>query len=118
VSFTIGMGPSLVEDLMNKKSGDVRLYGGCIKSRKACQMLKIWHEKRWFCLKDTYIIYMDPKLNFSISSVILVDSKFECQMKIKAGAYHAIEVLINSSKSILGVVIKCTPVIFEFNINI
>jgi hypothetical protein len=92
VSFVNGLSASLIEDYLYKKSGDVVLYGGCIKSKKLCQQFKIWHEKRWFCLKDTYLIYMDPRVNNTINSVLLVDSDFECAMKIKAGAYHAIEV--------------------------
>lgn len=102
ISFVIGVSPSSVEGFLYKKSGDVRMYGGCIKSRQVCQMLKIWHEKRWFCLKDTYIVYMDTRLNFAINSVLLVDSDFECEMSIKAGAYHAIEVIIGIKRKAIN----------------
>lgn len=35
---------------------------------------------------------MNPYLNNSLGYTMLVDRKFKCQMKIKAGAYHAIEI--------------------------
>jgi phospholipase D1/2 len=75
--------------MLYKKTGDILLYGRCIGAKIFCHNLKIWHEKRWFCLKDTYILYQD--LNYNISMVMLVDRDFECQLKMKAGAYHAIE---------------------------
>ncbi|RNA40556.1 phospholipase D1 [Brachionus plicatilis] len=92
LSFISSLSPSLIEDLLCKKSGDIQLYGNCIKSRILCQKLKIWYEKRWFCLKDTFIVYLNSFLNYSISFVMLVDCAFECKMTIKANAYHAIEI--------------------------
>lgn len=92
LSFISTLSPSLIEDLLSKKSGDTQLYGNCIKSRVLCKKLKIWYEKRWFCLKDTYIVYLNPFLNYSISFVMLVDRAFECKMTIRANAYHAIEI--------------------------
>lgn len=52
----------------------------------------MWHEKRWFCLKDTYLVFLDSRQNHTISFVMLVDCEFQCKMQIKAGAYHAIEI--------------------------
>ncbi len=91
LSFTSNLGPSLIEDMLMKKSGDILLYGNCLKSKMLCQKMKVWHEKRWFCLKDTYLVYMNPSINYSISFVMLVDSAFDCEMKITAGAYYAIQ---------------------------
>jgi hypothetical protein len=91
LSFTTNLGPSLIEDMLSKKSGDILLYGGCIKSKVCCQKMKIWHEKRWFCLKDTYLVYINQNMNYNVSFVMLVDWLFDCKMKVFAGAYHAIE---------------------------
>lgn len=43
-------------------------------------------------MKDTYILYLNPSLNNTVTFVMLVDGEFQCEMKIKAGAYHAIEI--------------------------
>lgn len=65
--------------------------------------MKIFHDKRWFILKDSYIVYTNPENNESIGFTMLLDKMFECKMKIKAGAYHAI-VIKNSQRSL---VLKC-----------
>lgn len=65
--------------------------------------MKIFHDKRWFILKDTYLVYTIPENNESIGFAMLLDKKFECKMKIRAGAYHAI-VIKNLQRSL---VLKC-----------
>ena len=43
------------------------------------------------CLKDTFIVYMNPKYN-AIGYVILVDSDFQCRIKSKWNAYNGLEI--------------------------
>lgn len=76
------------------------LYGSCMRSRMCCQKLKIWHDKRWVCLKDTYLVYSNQITNYTVSFVMLVDAEFRCKTKITAGAYHAIE-LMNMERRLL-----------------
>lgn len=47
---------------------------------------------RWICLKDTYIVYLNPKYNNAVGFVILVDSDFQCKIKTKWNAYFGLEI--------------------------
>jgi hypothetical protein len=48
LTFMSSLGVSLSEAMLLKKTGDSHLYGRCIRTRLACQNLKLLHEKRYF----------------------------------------------------------------------
>lgn len=69
-----------------------------------CEKAKIFHTKRWFLLKERLnITYLNAEKNHTVGFFMLVDRAFECKMKIKAVAYHAIQVK-NLHKTL---VLKC-----------
>jgi hypothetical protein len=97
------MGPSLIEDFLHKRSGDNVYYGHLSELRICCEKAKIFHAKRWFVVKDTYIVYLNTEENNSVGFVMLLDRGFKCKMTIKVGAYHGIEIK-NLQRSL---VLKC-----------
>lgn len=103
VSFTNGLGQSLIEGLLAKRTGDNIYYGKCSRLKLCCDNIKIFHVKRWFCIKDTYIAYFNIEENYSCGFVMLVDLKFQVKDGVKAGALHSIT-LRNSQRTL---VLKC-----------
>lgn len=92
LSFVKDLGSSLIEGVIQKRSGDNIYYGHFSQLKICCEKAKIFHAKRWFVLKDTYIVYLNSDKNNMVGFAMLLDKAFECKAKIKAGAYHAIEV--------------------------
>ncbi len=104
VSFIIGLSPSLIEDSIQKSSGENK-YSGHLSQLKLGydNAAKIFHARRWFVLKDTYLFYLNQEDNYKVGFLMLLDRAFTCKMKIKPGAYHAI-VIRNLQRSL---VLKC-----------
>ena len=92
LSFIKDISPSLVEDLLQKRTGDNVYYGHLSELRICCEKVKIFHAKRWFCLKDTYIVYTNPENNNLVGYVMLVDRAFRLKTGIKTGTYHGIQI--------------------------
>ena len=103
LSFVKGLSPSVLEDSIHKRSGDNVYYGQLSKLKLCCDNVKIFHRKRWFILKDTFLVYINQDMNNKVGFLMLLDRAFECKTKIRAGAYHAI-VVKNLQRS---VVLKC-----------
>ena len=92
-----------MEGLLKKRIGDNTHYYGFGKLKSYCDKVKIFHPKRWFVLKDTYITYLKRDKHDQVGFVMLFDRSFSCKMKFKADAYHAIE-LKNLERTL---VLKC-----------
>ena len=92
LSFLNGIGQSHIECLIPKRTGDNVYYGHFSQMKLCCEQLKFRYTKRWFILKDTYIVYTNLKLNNLVGFSMMVDRAFRCETKIKAGAYNAIEI--------------------------
>ena len=103
LSFVTDLSASIIEDFIHKRSGDNVYYGTLSQLKICCDKLKIFHLKRWFILKDTYIVYLDASKNNTVGFLMLVDHAFKVKMCIKAGAYHGIEIK-NLQRSL---VLKC-----------
>jgi phospholipase D1/2 len=103
LSFISDLSPSLLEGVLNKRTGDNVYYGHLSQLRICCDKVKIFHAKRWFVLKDTYITYLKSDTNDQVGFVMLLDRTFSCKAKIKPGAYHAL-VIKNLQRSL---VLKC-----------
>jgi phospholipase D1/2 len=85
LSFVNEMGPSIIENSIQKRTGDNVYFGHLIKFQFCCENIKMLYTKRWFVLKDTYIVYLNQKKNNLVRFVMLVDSNFSCKMKHRAG---------------------------------
>ncbi|CAF0825220.1 unnamed protein product [Brachionus calyciflorus] len=92
LSFMIGLSSSHIEYLLPKRTGDNVYYGHFSQIKLCCDNIKIRYAKRWFILKDTYIVYTNLENNNLVGFAMLVDRAFRCETKIKAGAYHAVEI--------------------------
>ena len=103
LSFVSEIGQSLIEGSLQKRTGDNVYYGHLSQLKICCEKVKLIYKKRWFILKDSYIVYLNEENNYSVGFVMLVDKAFECKMKHRAGAYHAI-VIKNLQRSL---VLKC-----------
>jgi phospholipase D1/2 len=103
LSFIIGLSPSVIEDSIQKRSGDNIYYGRLSQLKVCCENIKIFHTKRWFALKDTYLVYLNEEENNKLGYVMLLDREFDCKQKIRAGAYHAL-VIKNLQRTF---VLKC-----------
>lgn len=92
ISFVIGLSPSLCEDMLQKSSAD-NMYSGHLGSLKlGYDNAKIFYARRWFVLKDTFLVYLNQEENNKVGFLMLLDRAFDCKMKIKPGAYHALVV--------------------------
>ncbi len=89
-SFIEEMGPSILEGIVKKRTGDNVYYGNFSTYRFYCDSAKIFYKKRWFIIKDSYIIYLNHKKNHNVNYVMLVDRNFEVKMKHRPGAYYAV----------------------------
>jgi phospholipase D1/2 len=103
LSFVNDLGPSVIEDLMQKRTGDNVYYGHLSQLKICCDKIKIIHSKRWFVMKDTFVAYLNPKNNNTLGFVMLIDRGFKIKSGIKAGAYHSI-VIKNLQRTL---VLKC-----------
>ena len=103
LSFTIGLGKSYKEGLLKKRTGDNIYYGNCSKLKICCDRVKIFSSKRWFCIKETYIMYTDQLNGHDLCFPLLFDNDFSYKKGIRAGALHSITIK-NSQRSL---VIKC-----------
>ncbi len=103
LSFVRDLSQSLIEDFLYKRTGDNVYYGHLSQLKICCEKAKIFHAKRWFLVKDTYIVYTNVENNNSVGFVMLIDRGFKIKMGIKAGAYHGIEIR-NLQRSL---VLKC-----------
>jgi hypothetical protein len=65
--------------------------------------VKILSTQRWFCIKETYITYMDHLNGHDLCFPLLIDNYFSYKKGIRAGALHSITIK-NSQRSL---VIKC-----------
>jgi hypothetical protein len=63
LSFIIGLSDSLIEDSIHKRTGDNVYYGHFSQLKLCCDNVKIFHTKRWFVLKDTYLVYLNQEIN-------------------------------------------------------
>jgi len=92
LSFVKGLSSSQIEETIQKRVGDNIYYSNFHGHHICCERLKIIHQKRWFILKDTYIVYLKLEHNKSVGYVMLCDRAFQVKKGIKAGAYHGIEI--------------------------
>jgi phospholipase D1/2 len=92
LTFINGIGPSIIESSLNKRSGDNIYYGHFSNVKICCEKVKMFHVKRWFVMKDTYLVYTDQERNNYVGFAMLVDRAFKAKMCIKAGSYHSIEI--------------------------
>ena len=90
LTFVESLGPSLMEGLLLKKTGDSRLYGRCIKYRILCHQLKLLHEKRYSTFisksKNDYngtIVWFDLKSNTHFLEFMSDFEKFIFQLILK-----------------------------------
>jgi hypothetical protein len=74
VSFIIGLSPSLIEDVVHKSSGENKYTGHLSQLKIGYDNAKIFHAKRWFILKDTYLFYLNEdeghKVGFILSYLL------------------------------------------------
>jgi len=77
ISFVIDLGPSLIEGVLCKRTGDNVYYGHFSKLRICCDKVKLFHNARWFAIKDSYIAYLDMEKNWTLRFVMLVTSSFK-----------------------------------------
>jgi phospholipase D1/2 len=91
-----------MEGILKKRTGDSR-YSRMGRLKTYCDNLKIFHPKRWFVLKDSYIAYLKRDKHHQIGDVMLLDRHFTCKMESKKDFYHAIE-LKNLEREL---VLKC-----------
>lgn len=103
LSFVKGVSDSQIEDTIQKRYGDNIYYSNFHEHRICCESLKMFHTKRWFVLKDTYIIYLNRQKNNLVGFPMLCDRVFQVKKGIKAGAYHGIEIK-NLQRSLI---LKC-----------
>lgn len=75
-SFIKALGNKGKEGLIKKKSGGHQSVNFCIRCRYAFSPLSIHWRKRWLVVKDTFLIYLNPK-NGKIRSVLLMDREFK-----------------------------------------
>lgn len=80
--------PSIIEGLHYKRE----TRGSCRASRLCCDIAKLCYGKRWICVKDTYIVYLNPAYNNAVGYVVLIDSDFQCKLKTRWGAYFGLEI--------------------------
>jgi phospholipase D1/2 len=92
LSFIKGVSASICEDSIQKRVGDNTYYGSFKEHRVCCEHVKLCNLKRWFVLKDTYLVYIDFEKNSRIGFVMLCDRAFQVKKCIKVGAYHGIEI--------------------------
>ena len=94
LSFIKDLGPSLIEDSLLKRAdnGNNIFYCQLNKFKKCWEKGKIFYDRRWFCLKDTYLVYLNPKKANQVGYVILVDRAFKFKKTAKPGAYHCIKI--------------------------
>jgi len=90
LSFITNLSPSLIEDPLSKRIGE--RHGTCRRSRVCCETFKFCYQDCWFCLKDTYLAYLNPKFNNALGFVMLVDRKFNCELRIDFGAYYGLKI--------------------------
>ena len=85
ISFIKGLSGSLIEDVIQKRVGDNIYYSTFNRHRICCERLKIFHTKRWFVLKDTYIVYLNGERNNLLGFVMLCDRVFQVKKGILIG---------------------------------
>lgn len=102
LSFINELGKSYKEDYLKRRSGDYIKLGSCCKIKLCCDPIKLHSETRWFCLKESYIAYLDDhcRLRFPL----LVDRDFSITKGIKTGVLHGLSIK-NSQRSLL---VKCS----------
>jgi phospholipase D1/2 len=88
LTFAIGLGQSYLEGPLQKRTCD---NNSPTLLQSLCNIFK-QYDQRWFILKDTYIAYVNPSLNYELGFVILMDKQFECEMRKNARAVYGIEV--------------------------
>jgi phospholipase D1/2 len=103
LSFIKDLGKSYIEGYLSKRSGDNIYYGNCSQLKICCDRIKILHLKRWFCIKESFITYLNPNKGDELCFPMLVDVDFQIKKGIRAGALHSISIK-NSQRSL---VIKC-----------
>lgn len=103
LSFTNGLGKSYKEDYLKRRTGDYIYFGNCFKIKLCCDRIKINSAIRWFCLKETYIAYLDTDKGYELCFPILIDMDFQIKKGFKAGSIHGLSIK-NSQRSLL---IKC-----------
>lgn len=101
LSFTLGLGKSYKESYLKRRTGDYIYMGNCCKIKLCCDKMKLTSEIRWFCLKETYVSYLDNQHRLCFP--ILVDMDFSIKKGIKTGLIHGISIK-NSQRSLL---VKC-----------
>jgi hypothetical protein len=103
LSFTNGLGKSYKEDYLKRRTGDYIYFGNCFKIKLCCDRIKINSAIRWYCLKETYIAYLDTDKGYELCFPILIDMDFQIKKGFKAGSIHGLSIK-NSQRSLL---IKC-----------
>jgi len=98
VSFLYDCGQKNKESVVDKKAGGHKVIGLCSCCRCNCY----WNE-RWLCLKDSYVLYINPK-TFVIRDLLLIDSNFTVKSGRKNSGYRDGLVITNNARDLT---VKC-----------
>ncbi len=77
LSFVKGLSESVIEDTIHKRIGDNIYYLTFNEHRICCERLKVCTTKRWFVLKDTYLVYLNVEQNNLVGFAMLSDRAFK-----------------------------------------
>ncbi|CAF0731365.1 unnamed protein product [Brachionus calyciflorus] len=83
LTFIPGLEPSLFENTILKSTGN---------SLKVCDYIRLRYSKRWFVLKDSYIVYLNPHRNYLVGFVMLIDTNFSVTKKKRIKAINGLEI--------------------------
>jgi phospholipase D1/2 len=100
VSFVYELSPSLIEAQLNQRIAN---RSTTVCNLLYCKTFQLFYEKRWFCLKDTYLLNLNLKSNNSIEFIMLVDHAFECKKVTRLNFYYGIKIVNTQS----NIYIKC-----------
>lgn len=94
LSFIREVGQSILEDYVLKRAdnGNNIFYCQLNKFKKCWEKGKIFYDRRYFLLKDTYLVYMNQKKDNLVGYVILVDRAFKFKKTSRPGAYYGIKI--------------------------
>lgn len=93
MSFVDDLGPSLKEAAIEKRSNDdFRGRSIFIRAPFVCDICKVHHGQKWFVVKDSYLVYLNP-MSGSIGFPMLVDREFSIDRGFrKTGTNNGIQI--------------------------
>ena len=105
LTFSIGLGKSFKEDYLKRRNGNLIQIGNiCNKIQPCCNVMKINSRKRWVCLKESYIAYMNIESGYLLSFPILFDHNLQVNKGFIAGSLYGLK--INNSQRSLYLKLK------------